>query len=1032
MRRSICLPIVAAGLSSFSFAQVTVNGTMDRTTEPYLRLATQTVETQYGDNLNELNGIYGVMDSGTLYLSITGNLQASGSNPNQLHIFIDSKVGGESTLSGSPGAAGTGGMAGCIFDSGIAADFHLILRRESNNFQVDFAELGGSGDYYGNIFSGADTGSATTGTGSINATGIQVAYDDSNVSGVGGSANTAANQAQARAVTTGVELGIDLADLDHSGGPIFVTAMISNHQASNFSNQFLGGLPNPQGNFSADWNLSASVGQQYGAVAGAAPRVNGLVSGDEYPVLSTQTVETQYGDNLNELNAAHGVVRGGRLYLGFTGNLQVSGSNANQLHVFIDSKDGGESTLSGVPGAAGTSGMAGLVFDSGMAPDFHLIARRETNNFMIDFAELGGNVDFYGDVFGGSDVGSGGTSAGSVNLSAIDVAYNDSNVAGVGASASTAADADAARAVVSGFEVSVDLSDLDHVDGPIKVTAFITNGGASNYSNQWLGGLPNPYGNFSGNPDLSSITGAQFFSVWTESFSAEKPVASLDKPYFVDVADLDGDGDGDLLSGRFVSGDLLWYENTDGAGTFSAASTLAAGAGPYDAKAADLDGDGDLDLVTGNLATDRIGWIENLGSGAFGTIQDIAGTTFPFRVDAADIDGDGDVDLIGNSSASLFWVENQGAEVFAVQAAVETYVSPVEGLHVTAADLDGDGDLDLLATSYSSSGGAGAVEWYENTDGAGSFGSAQSIASEAEPWFTCVGDLDGDGDLDVASILREGADLFWNENTDGLGSFGAKQSIYGPFEEGWWVQAADVDSDGDLDLVASDTEEGSVSWFPNDGGGRFAGRVVIRRSLASALAGDLGDLDGDGDLDLAIGSESSSEIFWYQNQYALIYSSVACTVTDNSGGAPATLHARGTDAVSSNDLSLRVSGLPATGTTAYLFNAFLSPGQTLSTVSTPSIAGVAASGDVCIAGGTFGRHVFGGDIYMGTDGFFDVSLDLSDVPSPRDAGVNGNPSYLYSTSVLAGETWYWQCWYRDPSSGTGHSNFSSAISVTFK
>lgn len=126
------------------------------------------------------------MDSGTLYLSITGNLQASGSNPNQLHIFIDSKVGGESTLSGSPGAAGTGGMAGCIFDSGIAADFHLILRRESNNFQVDFAELGGSGDYYGNIFSGADTGSATTGTGSINATGIQVAYDDSNVSGVGG------------------------------------------------------------------------------------------------------------------------------------------------------------------------------------------------------------------------------------------------------------------------------------------------------------------------------------------------------------------------------------------------------------------------------------------------------------------------------------------------------------------------------------------------------------------------------------------------------------------------------------------------------------------------------------------------------------------------------------------------------------------------------------------------------------------------------------------------------------------------------
>ena len=1030
MRFTPCLPLVAAGLSTLSLAQVTVDGTVDITSEPYLRLATQTVETQYGDNQNELNGLYGVIDGGKLHLVLTGNLQASAFNPNQLHVFIDSKVGGEGTLSGSPGAAGTGGMDGCVFDSGIAADFHLVLRRQTGNFQVDFAELGGGVDYYGNIFSGADTGSTTTGTGSINATGIQVAYDDSNVFGVGGSASTAANQAQARAVTTGVELGIDLADLDHSGGPIYVTAMISNHQASNFSNQFLGGLPNPQGNFSGDWNLSASAGEQYGAVAGAAPRVNGLVSGDEYPVLSTQTVETQYGDNLNELNAAHGVIRGGRLYLGFTGNLQVSGSNQNQLHVFIDSKDGGESTLSGVPGAAGTSGMAGLVFDSGMAPDFHLIARRGTNYFMVDFAELGGNVDFYGDVFGGSDVGSGSTGAGSVNLSGIDVAYNNSNSAGVGGAASTAADADAARAVVSGFEVSVDLTDLGYVDGPIKVTAFISNGGASNYSNQWLGGLPNPYGNFSGNPDLSAISGAQYFSVWPERFSGAKSVATLDNPYFVHVADLDGDGDGDLLSGHFAGGDLLWYENTDGAGTYSAASTLAVGAGPNDARAADLDGDGDLDVVTSNLATDRLAWIENLGSGSFGAVQDVAGTTYPLRLDVADLDGDGDLDLVGNGFSSLTWAENQGSGVFVAQPAVATYAGSEDGMHVTAADLDGDGDLDLLATSDDSV--PTAVVWYENTDGAGTFGAAQSIATGDRPWTTCAADLDGDGDLDVASILRDGAELFWNENTDGLGTFGSNKSIHGPFEEGWWVQAADVDSDGDMDLVASDVEETTVAWFPNDGGGRFAGRVVIRRSLAAALSGDLGDVDGDGDLDLAIGSDTDQAVLWYENQYARIYSQVTCTVTNNSGGSPATLSARGTDAVSSNDLTLRVSGLPTTGTTAYLFNAFLSPGQTLSTVSTPSIAGVAASGDVCIAGGTFGRHVFGGDIYMGTDGFFDVSLDLSDIPSPRDAGVNGNPSYLYSTSILAGETWYWQCWYRDPSSGTGHSNFSEAISITFR
>ncbi len=159
---------------------------------------------------------------------------------------------------------------------------------------------------------------------------------------------------------------------------------------------------------------------------------------------------------------------------------------------------------------------------------------------------------------------------------------------------------------------------------------------------------------------------------------------------------------------------------------------------------------------------------------------------------------------------------------------------------------------------------------------------------------------------------------------------------------------------------------------------------------------------------------------------------VTCSVTNHSGGVPARLTAYGSDGVSDNDLSLLVTGLPTTGTTAYLFNAFLAPGQTLSTVSTPTIAGVTASGNVCIAGGTFGRHVFGSDIYMGMDGTFTIDVDLADIPSPRDAGVGGNPSYLYSTSALAGETWYWQCWFRDPTSGTGHSNFSEAISVTFQ
>ena len=159
---------------------------------------------------------------------------------------------------------------------------------------------------------------------------------------------------------------------------------------------------------------------------------------------------------------------------------------------------------------------------------------------------------------------------------------------------------------------------------------------------------------------------------------------------------------------------------------------------------------------------------------------------------------------------------------------------------------------------------------------------------------------------------------------------------------------------------------------------------------------------------------------------------VVCDVTSNSDGTRATLVASGSRAVSDNDLELTVAGLPTSGTTAYIYNTFLSAGQSLVTVHNPTPGGgPAAGGDVCIAGGTFGRHLFGSDLYMGTSGTFSIDVDLTDVPSPRDGISWPNPGH-YSTTVLVGETWYWQCWYRDQAAGVGASNFTEAIGITFQ
>ena len=214
-------------------------------------LAVQTVETGFGDNLSELNAAYGIFDSGRLFLMVTGNIE---DNFNKLEIFIDSKAGGQNVFDSS-GNDNAGAMDGLQFDAAFTADYHVILRRGNemgnDRFDVDFANLGAqSASGYFDVM-GGHTGSGTTGTG-VNASPIEVGYDNSNVLGVQGAAPNAADPSAALAVLTGVELSIELADLGYVGGPIRIMVGMNNQGHNFWSNQFLSGLPAPQGNLGGD------------------------------------------------------------------------------------------------------------------------------------------------------------------------------------------------------------------------------------------------------------------------------------------------------------------------------------------------------------------------------------------------------------------------------------------------------------------------------------------------------------------------------------------------------------------------------------------------------------------------------------------------------------------------------------------------------------------------------------------------------------------------------------------------------------
>lgn len=226
----------------------TVNGniTGDGYGAPY---AVQTTQTQFGNNASELNAAYGSISGGRLYVAFTGNVEA---NFNKLEIFLDSKSGGQSVFS-SAGNDGAGAMNGMTFPTGFTADYHIIVRRGGSQFDVDIASLntggGGSFTMYGNIFAGANFGSASTGTG-VNTQPLQFGYDGSNTAGISDGTG-AADPVAAALVSTGLEFSIDLADL---GLPSSVNVLaFQNNQNHNYaSNQFLPGLATPQGNLGGD------------------------------------------------------------------------------------------------------------------------------------------------------------------------------------------------------------------------------------------------------------------------------------------------------------------------------------------------------------------------------------------------------------------------------------------------------------------------------------------------------------------------------------------------------------------------------------------------------------------------------------------------------------------------------------------------------------------------------------------------------------------------------------------------------------
>ena len=298
--------------------------------------------------------------------------------------------------------------------------------------------------------------------------------------------------------------------------------------------------------------------------------------------------------------------------------------------------------------------------------------------------------------------------------------------------------------------------------------------------------------------------------------------------------------------------------------------------------AEDLDGDGDQDILAGGYGS-NISWYENTdGLASFGPVQFFPATAAgDSSVFAADLDGDGDPDALRTSDCNnkLEWFENTdglgtfGSEQPLVSSAPAARTAP-------GVDLDGDGDPDVLVASLSDN----KIAWYENADGLGTFGTQKVVTTVAFGIESVVaGDLDGDGDPDLVSgYLNEAA---WYENTDGLGTFGPPVVLPVAATRVIEVATADLDGDGDQDVLAMCASPNKLVWLENtDGLGSFGPEQAIVASAPSSGSVFAVDMDDDGDQDVLVAISTAGVVAWYENTDGLASFGPAQVITTSTPG----------------------------------------------------------------------------------------------------------------------------------------------------
>ncbi len=335
----------------------------------------------------------------------------------------------------------------------------------------------------------------------------------------------------------------------------------------------------------------------------------------------------------------------------------------------------------------------------------------------------------------------------------------------------------------------------------------------------------------------------------------------------VALGDIDNNGTIDIAAGT-NNGVKVWTSNGGAGGTFEwneSSNGLPSSWQYYGVFLGDINNDGKLDLVVGNSSGGVEVWTGNGESGSSAVWTDASGTGLPTtgnyaQVCLGDANNDGKLDIAGASQSEgvRFWKGNGGEGGFSWIEESNGLSTSGQFFGLSFGDVNNDGKLDLVGANNSGGrievwlgdgGEAGTVDWTFAREGLpDGFGMID----------ICLGDVNNDGRIDIGATTDFDGIQVWAGNLPNIDITGwTNASTNLPTGSGWYDAVfGDVNHDGKLDLAATSNLNQGVGVWLGDGTGVWT--VVSDPDLPSSGSYNgirLADVDHDGNLDVIAASD---------------------------------------------------------------------------------------------------------------------------------------------------------------------------------